>query len=328
MNYTSPLVSVVVCTYNGADFIEDQIKSIVNQTYSNLEVIICDDNSSDRTLEVMRKVLENSTVDYRIYENPTNIGYIKNFNAGINHTRGDLIALCDQDDIWDLCKIEILVNEIGDYSLIYSDSRIINEEGVFTNQFLSDHFNMVSGQDFRKLLLNNSVSAHSLLFKAELKTVILPLPDLLFHDWWIATVASINDGIKYFEAPLTNYRVHDSNATEIKKIVDGEKKKRRKKVKKWDAFINIERHIKLVEFLIQRLPLNEDGKKFYTKYLKLVTRRNKQVVSFSNFVFWLQNYKSVLYCRKDSYFKKMRFVTRNLFGFWFKRMFYKMNNRF
>ena len=122
---SQPVVSIALCTYNGEQFLKKQIDSLLNQTYSNLQIIICDDASQDDT----KAILEDYS-DSRIKKifNHKNIGYIKNFEQAINLCKGDFIALCDQDDIWKPEKIETMLNSIDDAWLLFCDSELIDEQ--------------------------------------------------------------------------------------------------------------------------------------------------------------------------------------------------------
>ncbi|MGI6224561.1 MAG: glycosyltransferase [Prevotella sp.] len=106
-------VSVVMCTCNGEKFVKEQLDSIINQTYPLHEIIIQDDNSHDNTIEILE---EYAKKDKRIhvYHNVPALGVNQNFFAGIKKTTGDFIALSDQDDIWELNKIELQMQAIGD----------------------------------------------------------------------------------------------------------------------------------------------------------------------------------------------------------------------
>src|SRR4051812_37947903 len=122
-----PLVSIIMCTYNGERFLEEQINSVVNQTYSRLEIIIADDNSTDNTRSVLRKYEGISNV--KIFYNGQNLGFIKNFEQTVTKASGDYLAFCDQDDNWLPNKIERLTAAIANHSLIYSNSLLIDEQG-------------------------------------------------------------------------------------------------------------------------------------------------------------------------------------------------------
>ncbi len=115
--FPQPLVSIAMTTYNGEKYLSAQLDSILNQTYKNLEIIICDDCSTDDT----RQILTNySKKDSRIklFFNDKNLGYSKNFQKAISLCTGNFISLSDQDDIWIPEKISLGINNIQNYDLI------------------------------------------------------------------------------------------------------------------------------------------------------------------------------------------------------------------
>src|ERR1700754_726282 len=115
------LVSIALCTYNGEKYISQQLDSILRQTHRNLEIIIVDDCSADNTFNIVKRY---SILDSRIkcFRNEVNIGFNKNFEKAIKLATGDYIAISDQDDIWLPGKVELLLNNIGDNWLIFSNS--------------------------------------------------------------------------------------------------------------------------------------------------------------------------------------------------------------
>src|ERR1700741_3685870 len=108
-----PLVSVALCTYNGEKFLEKQLDSIFLQDYSNLEIVVVDDCSKDNTWDILQRYAHNNE-RLRLYRNRRNLGYSRNFEKAIKLCRGDLIALADQDDIWEKEKIRILANSMDE----------------------------------------------------------------------------------------------------------------------------------------------------------------------------------------------------------------------
>lgn len=121
-------VSVVMATYNGEKYVEEQLESIRKQTRAADEVLIFDDCSSDRTVEVAKKyIVDNSLIGWEINRNVKNKGWRRNFFDGIKETTGDYIFLCDQDDIWISDKIEKMtrvLEENKDISVLASDFSI------------------------------------------------------------------------------------------------------------------------------------------------------------------------------------------------------------
>ena len=96
-------ISIALCSYNGAQFIAEQLLSILQQTRKPDEIIVFDDASQDKTVEIARRVLElhqGSDVRWAVNVNPRNVGVSKNFSQSAQATTGDVVFLCDQDDIW------------------------------------------------------------------------------------------------------------------------------------------------------------------------------------------------------------------------------------
>src|SRR5690606_18509323 len=105
-----------------------------------------DDGSTDQTIKILLDY-ENRFENIRLYLNEVNIGYYRNFEKAISLCGGEYIALCDQDDVWDLRKIDCLVQNINANVLIYHDSRFIDEKGNPLDKKLSDVVNFYSGDE-------------------------------------------------------------------------------------------------------------------------------------------------------------------------------------
>lgn len=124
-------ISVCMCTYNGGKYIEEQLNSIVNQTQLPNEIVIFDDNSTDNTLELIYRIKNlNTNVNWIIKKNDQNIGWKQNFCDALSFTSGDYVFLCDQDDIWDLNKIEEMIftmNSHNNIDLLATNMIIKNE---------------------------------------------------------------------------------------------------------------------------------------------------------------------------------------------------------
>ena len=204
-----PLVSVAMCTYNGEKFINQQLDSILSQTYGNLEVVIVDDCSTDDTFNIIN---EYARKDDRVkcFKNEINLGYNKNFERAIKLTTGELIAISDQDDIWLPHKIESLLNNIGDHWLIFSNSSLINDEGEPQKDTILYGYNPAI-HGYKGLLVANFITGHTTLFKREFLNNFLPVPSAGFYDWWMGFVALYHQKITFLDEVLTQYRVHDDS---------------------------------------------------------------------------------------------------------------------
>jgi len=304
-----PLVSIAVCTYNGEKFLKEQLDSIVNQTYPNLEIIVVDDQSSDQTLAILKSYAEEHA-NIKVYQNETNLGYIKNFEKAIGLCKGEFIALSDQDDIWDLNKIELLVGEIGRSVLIYHDSSFIASDGSSLNKNLSDVINMYEGNSFKPFLLSNSVSGHACLFRRDLVNYCLPFPLGVFHDRWIGFTAGNLGSIKYIDKTLVKYRQHEKSDTNILKL------KREKAETILYGRIKIQKTISELE-IFSGYEFNKD-QLFIDRFLKLYRTRLAYYLCFSLMFFMYANYKSLLYISKKSTISKLNFIFKHLWGSKFK----------
>ena len=207
------LVTVVLTTYNGERYLTEQLDSIVTQTHENTEIIICDDASEDRTIEIIKKYEKNDSRIKTIF-NKSNIGLHANLSKGLKISTGAFIAISDQDDIWEKNKIEILLNFIGAKSGVYSNSLIIDQNGKSLKTSLLDCLKIKSPTQHSSLaglLTKNCVSGHALLFKKELLDLILPLREEILFDYQIALAASLLDGLSFCENLLTRHRIHGEN---------------------------------------------------------------------------------------------------------------------
>ena len=206
----NPLVSVVLATYNGELFIEEQIKSILQQTYSPIELIIVDDASTDNTLSILHQ-FEATHSCIRLFTSERNLGYIKNFEKGMLLATGEYIALSDQDDIWEVGKLCRLMEETGNHELIYSDSLLIDENGNSMNKKLSDIKQLLDFDDCLCYTIGGSVPGHAMLISQHLIRHCYPFPSEIPHDYWIGFVATLRGTMKYIPETLVRYRQHHQN---------------------------------------------------------------------------------------------------------------------
>ena len=212
----TPLVSIALCTYNGAAYLAEQLDSLVGQSYPNLEIIAVDDRSGDDTVDILRRYANNFPHrNIRIYVNDENLGYTRNFEKAIGLCTGEYIALCDQDDIWDAGKISIMLGLIGENILAYHDSAFVDEDGKLTGKKISDVRNCYSGSDSRVFLFENCVLGHATIFKREMLQFVGRFNDVVIHDRWLAYVATNNGSILFVDKPLVKYRQHRNANTNI-----------------------------------------------------------------------------------------------------------------
>ena len=122
--------SVAMCTYNGAKYLEEQLRSLLAQQRLPDEVVICDDGSTDGTIALLEQFVANPLIPVRLFRNPVNLGFSRNFAQAIRLCQGDLIALADQDDIWypeKLRRLEESFEQAPGMEGVFSDGNIIDD---------------------------------------------------------------------------------------------------------------------------------------------------------------------------------------------------------
>lgn len=129
-------LSVALCTYNGANYIREQLESILSQIIPVDEIVICDDGSTDDTIEIIEKVLKNTKIKIIFQQNDKNIGLINNFAKAVSLCTGDIIFLSDQDDVWLPQKTQCITSHFKHnpgIDLISTDAYLFNEKGQSYN---------------------------------------------------------------------------------------------------------------------------------------------------------------------------------------------------
>lgn len=207
------LVSIALCTHNGGEYLKEQIDSIINQTYKNIELIAIDDCSTDNSYQVLQQYAK---VDKRIkvYKNERNLGYNKNFEKACQLVTGEFIAISDHDDIWKADKIEKMMKlwTSSDIILVHSsyasfqDFNNIN----YKHQSLRKPF---IGNDAREFFLDNHICGHNMMFKKKLFQLATPFPKHIYYDWWLSFVACCNGSINASNETLTFHRIHNKNVS-------------------------------------------------------------------------------------------------------------------
>jgi glycosyltransferase involved in cell wall biosynthesis len=284
----SPLVSVVMCTYNGEKFLREQLGSILSQTYRNIEVIIVDDASKDNTVQLLEEYKRKDD-RIRYYVNPSNLGYNKNFEKAFSLASAGLIAISDQDDIWENNKIELMMKDWpADAWLIY----------CLSGNFLSGHFEerepgklMKDGRitHLYELFFSGHMHGHACMFKKELLHYCTPFPGdpNLYYDAWISFYAVSLGPIHCIPLTLTWHRVHAKNSSrELTSIQDKQEKgdKLRKQMIRFiESFCtkgigNPSDNAFLLEYA--RLLKELDGKKFHKGMFRFIMKNRKLVFHY------------------------------------------------
>lgn len=219
--------SVVLATYNGEDFIIEQLDSLQKQTHKIDEVIICDDISNDRTEEIVKDYIKrNNLIGWNIYKNKKNLGYGRNFYNGILKATGDLIFFCDQDDIWELDKVEKMKKVFDNNCNI----KLLCSE--FTPFYTEENVKKLPKSIIKKMKYDNSVekinlNSKSIFIGAEGCTMAIKKSffdeikkywdETIAHDEFVWKMALCVDGCYMYHKSTLKRRIHGNNAS-IKKM--------------------------------------------------------------------------------------------------------------
>ncbi|WP_439555660.1 glycosyltransferase family 2 protein [Dyadobacter sp.] len=210
----TPLISVALCTYNGQRFLKEQLESLVSQSYTNLEIVVVDDCSTDLTYDILLSYAA-AYPFIRIHSNESRLGYNKNFEKALKLCAGELIAICDQDDVWSKEKLKVQLQAIRDHVLVYCDSDLIDSSGKAMDRKMSGKFNFYKGSKPESFLFMNCVSGHTILMRRSLLNYALPFPSEFHYDQWLAYVACCAGSIEFVCESLVQYRIHDHNCTNL-----------------------------------------------------------------------------------------------------------------
>lgn len=214
------MISVVMTTYNGEKYVQKQLESLVHQSMMFDELIIIDDCSVDDTINIIFEFIKShKELNIRFMQNEKNCGYKSNFLNAINHSNGDYIFLCDQDDIWEHNKIEVMMDYMIHNPNIYAlntNNSYIDGTGKFVSKDMiycnSNQTNDLVKINTKYIMHSNISPGCTMCFTKCVKTVFLDSYDAyLPHDYCINIIASLMDGLYYLNAKLIRYRIHDSN---------------------------------------------------------------------------------------------------------------------
>jgi glycosyltransferase involved in cell wall biosynthesis len=215
-------ISVVMCTYNGSKYLQEQLDSIALQNRLPDELIVCDDCSTDATLDILFNFQKTAPFSVIIQANEYNIGTGKNFEGGVRASSGEIILLSDQDDVWypyKISKMEECFLANDSVEAIFADSDVVNGSLKKLGYTFWESMNFNSRQQalfkngcsFELLVKKSVVAGATLAFKRKCIEYILPIPSKVNYDAWIAIMISIFGNIIPLKQSLNQYRQHDSN---------------------------------------------------------------------------------------------------------------------
>lgn len=228
-------VAVALCTHNGERFIDDQLASILAQTRLPDHIVISDDASTDGTLARVAAAVDGhaasaeSPVRFTVLRNDAALGVAANFEQAIAASTSDLVALSDQDDLWEPTRLERAVGMFAQREtllLVHGNARLIDAEGAFLPATLFEALgigpavvrDINAGSELAWLLRRNLVTGATTVIRRRLFEAARPVPSPWLHDEWFGIVAAAIGETDVIAEPLVRYRQHGTNEIGASKL--------------------------------------------------------------------------------------------------------------
>lgn len=228
--------SVALCTYNGARYIQEQVESILRQTLPVDEIVICDDGSTDNTLQIVESLQTKTPTNIRIFRNETNLGICANFQKAVNLCNGDIIFLSDQDDIWLPQKTQMITEWFSKNpckNVVFSDAYLINESGeLISKDTLFERIGFAKkyreyfddGCELSVFYYCNHATGATMALRKQYQFAQYCSPHIL-HDEVIALLSIQESSLGYISEPLVNYRIHSTQGMSIPASIEDSEKR-------------------------------------------------------------------------------------------------------
>lgn len=214
-----PRISIALATYNGEPFLMEQLESLAQQTLLPAELVVSDDGSTDKTIEIVREFAAHAPFDVVVLEHGARLNYRLNFRRAAKHCSGDLIAFCDQDDVWVPNKLERMVRVFSGskVQLAYHNAVVSGPEGTRLLHLAEEEEAALRVQPMAPFKSPNGLLV---LFRSDLRR----FDDLwdnsidqnegdavLAHDQWYFFIARALGEVRFIDEPLVLYRQHAGN---------------------------------------------------------------------------------------------------------------------
>jgi glycosyltransferase involved in cell wall biosynthesis len=227
---TKNMIDILLATYNGEKFLNEQIDSILSQSCKDWQLLIRDDGSTDATVQIINSYIKQYPDKIKLIEdNLGNLGVGHNFEKLLEHSKSEYIMFCDQDDVWLPEKIKLTLDKMKEAEishpdipiLIFTDLKVVDENfKIIAESLWSYHkIDPTEGGLFKNMLYRNIVTGCTVMINKKAKEIVLPIPEYVqMHDWWVAMNTAKYGRIFHIPAATVLYRQHSGNVVGTKKI--------------------------------------------------------------------------------------------------------------
>ena len=271
-------IDILMATYNGEKYLAEQLDSIINQTYHNWNLLIRDDNSTDRTLEIIQDYQKKDNRIKLLKDNKGNLGIVKNFEELLKNSESEFIMFSDQDDIWVENKLDMYLKMIEKIKnkgfMIHSDAILFdkNKSNILKDTFISKK---AINKGLENVFFNYFVQGATILISKEIKNFILPFPkEVYLHDRYIHLISELFFERIFVNKALIYYRQHGDNQIGAKNTI------RELLLKRYFD----ERDRQLIKIIYNKYGslLTEDKKKLIEEYFKITDIEKNRFNRFLN----------------------------------------------
>ena len=210
-------VNILMSTYNGQQFLAEQIRSIQDQSYTDWTLFIRDDGSSDNTKEILKDFeRQDSRIHLIDSDKSDNLGVIKSFHKLVNHDRADYYFFSDQDDVWLPNKLELSLKEAQNHPadlplMVYMDLKVVNQDLEIMTESMVKSQSHHANTELVQELTENTVTGGVAMINHALAEMWQETDDILMHDWYLALLASAFGNLVFIDQPGELYRQHSDN---------------------------------------------------------------------------------------------------------------------
>ncbi|MGV3023027.1 glycosyltransferase family 2 protein [Streptococcus suis] len=210
-------VNILMSTYNGQEFLAEQIRSIQAQTFTDWILLIRDDGSRDRTREIIADFAQQDSRIHLINPDSTeNLGVIKSFHALVKYQRADVYFFSDQDDVWLPDKLQVTLEAAQPYPadqplMVYTDLKVVNQDLQVMNESMIRSQSHHANTELVQELTENTVTGGTSMINHALAELWTVTDDILMHDWYLALLATAFGKLVYVDQPTELYRQHAEN---------------------------------------------------------------------------------------------------------------------
>ena len=271
-------VNIVLSTYNGAKFLSEQIDSIQAQTFTDWQLLIRDDDSTDKTLDIIAAYTVKDERIRLINEgNRKNLGVIKSFYKLIKDDVADDYFFCDQDDVWLPEKLAIMLAEATKHDaneslMVYMDLSVVDENLKVINPSMVSSQSHHANTSLLAELTENTVTGGVAMINHALVKRWSSSDSMIMHDWYLALLATATGELVYIDKPGELYRQHDHNVLGARTLA--------KRLKKWlNPLHAVQKYWELIvtsqkqaASILNQPDLSDENRELIEKYVALLNQ--------------------------------------------------------